>query len=309
MTDYRTTSVPVSGGQLAVGTWNSDATHATQLLAIHGITASHLAWPLVADRLAGTRVIAPDLRGRARSNSLPPPWGIRNHADDMAAVLDGFGVERVVVVGHSMGGFVAVRFAAQHPDRVASLVLVDGGLPLPTLQGVPDRELPARLLGPAGERLSRVFPNRESYESSWRSHPAFVGHWSRAVGDYADYDLDEVPGGFRPSSNYDAIAANIVQLSGDDGYREALAGLTVPVTFLRAPRGLLNEEPPLNPPEVVHAAQRLAPQLTVFDAHDVNHYTIVMAPEGAEQVARLVRPALSAAAEDRHALPPRISGR
>ena len=56
---------------------------------------------------AGVRLIAPDLRGRGRSNTLPGPFGMTRHADDMAAVLDFLGVPRAVVVGHSMGGFVS----------------------------------------------------------------------------------------------------------------------------------------------------------------------------------------------------------
>ena len=60
---------------------------------MHGITASHRAWPAVVAALPGVRVVAPDLRGRGRSNSLPGPYGMGAHADDLAAVLDALGVE------------------------------------------------------------------------------------------------------------------------------------------------------------------------------------------------------------------------
>jgi Predicted hydrolases or acyltransferases (alpha/beta hydrolase superfamily) len=293
MTDYRKSRVRVPGGALAVGTWNPDA-GGTPVLAVHGITASHLEWPLIAARLPGARVIAPDLRGRGRSNGLPAPWGMRDHADDLARLLDALGVERAVIVGHSMGGFVAVRTANQHPDRIASLVLVDGGLPLPFTppSEVPAEEIPALLLGPAGERLSRVYPSREAYREFWREHPAFRDHWNDAVAAYVDYDLDEVDGGFRPSSRFDAIATNVMQMSGDDGYREALAGVRVPIDFLRAPRGLLNETPGLYPDALLAAVRELVPRMRMHDIIDVNHYTIVMTDAGADQVAPFIRRAV-----------------
>ena len=49
----------------------------------------------------------------------------------MIAVLDALGLERALVVGHSLGAYIASALAAAHPDRVAGLVLVDGGLPIP----------------------------------------------------------------------------------------------------------------------------------------------------------------------------------
>lgn len=289
MTEYRFTGAPVAGGDLAVGVWNP-AAGGVPVLAVHGITASHREWPLIAERLPGTRVIAPDLRGRGRSNALAPPWGMRDHGDDLARVLDAFGVRRAVVVGHSMGGFVAVRLAQQHADRVAALVLIDGGLPLPFTPppGVAPSDLPAALLGPAGERLKRVFPSRAAYAAFWQEHPAFRECWNDAVAAYVDYDLDEVDGGFRPSSRFEAIAANVLQQNGDDGYREALAGLRMPVDFLRAPRGLLNESPGLYPDDVLAAGLALAPGMRVHDIIDVNHYTIVMTDAGADQVAPFI---------------------
>src|SRR5690606_9508333 len=85
---------------------------------------------LVAHLLKGVRVLAPDLRGRGRSNQLPGPYGMPQHADDLAAVLDHFGVETALIVGHSMGAFVSVVLSHRHPERVSELILVDGGLPL-----------------------------------------------------------------------------------------------------------------------------------------------------------------------------------
>jgi pimeloyl-ACP methyl ester carboxylesterase len=164
--NYRTLSVPVRGGDLAVGVWGPD--DAPAFLAVHGVTATHRAWPAVARHLPGVRFIAPDLRGRGRSNGLPRPWGMPQHADDLAAVLEALTVPRAVVLGHSMGAFASLVLANRHRALVSGLVLVDGGLPLASPKGLSDDELTRATLGPAAERLSMVFPSREHYADFWR---------------------------------------------------------------------------------------------------------------------------------------------
>ncbi len=87
---YRTHDVPVAGGTLRVGVWEPpEATAETPtVLAIHGITASHRCWLAVVEALPQVRIVAPDLRGRGRSNQLPGPYGMPAHAADLVAVLD-----------------------------------------------------------------------------------------------------------------------------------------------------------------------------------------------------------------------------
>lgn len=289
MTDYESFRVPVAGGEMAGGTWNPGAP-GPAVLAIHGITASHHSWPLLARALPKTRIIAPDLRGRARSNMLPGPYGMRRHADDMARVLDAHGVDEAVVVGHSMGAFVAVRLAEMHPARVNSLVLVDGGLPIPR----PENVDPAAMLGPAADRLTQTFATRGEYARFWRAHPAFAGQWSPEVAAYVDYDLDESGTGFTPSTRVAAVAEDVLQLNGDDGYAKGLEALTVPIEFVRAPRGLMNEPAGLYPAETA-ARWASCSNLSVHEVADVNHYTIVLSEAGAEEVAAAVRVRLRAA--------------
>lgn len=70
--------------------------------------------------------IAYDLRGHGRSD--PPTDGdysLEASADDLQAVLDAVGVDRVILVAHSLGGAIAAVFAAAHPERVEGLLLVD----------------------------------------------------------------------------------------------------------------------------------------------------------------------------------------
>jgi lipase len=101
---------------------------------------------------------------------------------------------------------------------------------------------PAGILGPAADRLSRTFRSRAEYESFWKAHPAFENDWSAEIAEYVAYDLDGEAPHLKPSTAIAAMAENVLQLDGSNGYAEALAGLTLPIDFLRAPRGLLNDE-------------------------------------------------------------------
>ncbi|MFD6445183.1 alpha/beta fold hydrolase [Promicromonospora sp. NPDC060204] len=310
---YATHDVAVAGGALRVGVWEPTAPAAAgpdgaplpAVVLVHGITASHRAWPAVVEALPGRRVIAPDLRGRGRSNALPGPYGMAAHADDVAAVIGALADGPAVVVGHSMGGFVSLVLTHRHPDLVARLVLVDGGLPIPLPPGVPDgatpEELVRALLGPAIERLTQTFPSAEAYREFWRAHPAF-GQWNPVVEQYVDYDLaayppaDGVAGAaagpvLRPATSSDAVAADSADSARGDALPAALAwaaDTSLPITFLRAPRGLLDQPGGMYPADTVAEWERRLPRLAASEVAGVNHYTIIMAEPGISAVAAAV---------------------
>lgn len=292
---YTTYDVPVAGGVLRVGEWSPDepAVSANTVIAIHGITAHHRCWPLVADRLPQTRIIAPDLRGRGRSRGLPGPYGMPAHAADLIAVMDALSVERATLLGHSMGGFVSMVTADLYPERVASLVLVDGGFPLEPPAGVKPEQLVQAVLGPAAERLAMSFRDFEAYRDFWREHPAFGPMWSAAAEDYVDYDLaGEVPH-MRPSTSLRAVETDASELIGGTSLVEAVARLRHPTKWLLAPRGLLNEVPPLYPVEVRDTWLQRHHLLTAQEVPEVNHYSIVLSPNGADAVSGAVRAAFA----------------
>lgn len=259
--------VPVSGGELTVATWGEGG---LPVLAIHGITASHLAWSEVA-RLHQGRIIAPDLRGRGGSAGLPGPFGMAAHAEDCVAVLDAMGIEQATVVGHSMGGFVAAMLVHRHPSRVRDLVLVDGGAPLP------DSDVDIEtLLGPAMQRLSMRFASVAEYRDLWRAHPAF-GEWSPAIESYVDYDLTGTPPNLRSRVDADAVRADFRDLHTKSGAFDSVPPGTV---FLRAERGLLDEPTPLYP-----HPEEFADRVRVRTIPGTNHYTILFGADGARAVA------------------------
>ena len=295
MTKIRDFPIPVDGGYLDVAEYGDP--DGPPVLAIHGITASSRSWPALARLIPEVRLIAPDLRGRGRSNDVAGDFALARQRDDMRAILDVLGLGEVVVAGHSMGGFVALLLAAAEPDRVKEVVLIDGGLPLAPPPGVDLDQLPAlspeALLGPAFERLTKVFPFREDYEVFWKAHPAFAGVWNDDIAAYADYDLEPVDKGFRPSAIPEAVAVNQKELFGSDAYSRALRDVHQPTTVLRAPLGLQAEPPGLYPPGVLNAFTADIPQLEVIEVPDVNHYTIVMTRPGVDRVADAIRDAVA----------------
>ncbi|NDD28502.1 MAG: alpha/beta fold hydrolase [Proteobacteria bacterium] len=94
------------------------------LVCVNGLGAHLGYWFSTAERLAARhRVIIYDHRGAGRSDAPPGLYTIEQMRDDLKGLLDALGVARASLVGHSMGGSVAMSFAAAHPERVDRLVL------------------------------------------------------------------------------------------------------------------------------------------------------------------------------------------
>ena len=98
------------------------------LLLIHGITQASQTWDLVAPALTGRfRVLAPDLLGHGLSAKPRGDYSLGAFAAGVRDLLAALGHDRATVVGHSLGGGVAMQFAYQFPERVQRLVLVSSG--------------------------------------------------------------------------------------------------------------------------------------------------------------------------------------
>jgi pimeloyl-ACP methyl ester carboxylesterase len=98
------------------------------LLLIHGIGDSSASWRDVIPALAENHlVIAPDLLGHGASDKPRADYSVTAYANGMRDLLSVLGLDRVTLVGHSLGGGVAMQFAYQYPDRTERLVLVSTG--------------------------------------------------------------------------------------------------------------------------------------------------------------------------------------
>ena len=288
--------VAVSGGELATYRVGADSgTGAPLVLAIHGITSTSRTW-LATGRALGDRatLLAVDLRGRGRSAELPPLVGLDAHVRDMVAVLDAAGLDRAVVVGHSLGAYIAARLATSHPDRVARLVLVDGGLTIPGSVGAQPAQFVQDFLGPTFERLQMTFPDVGAYQDWWAKHPAVAGaDVSRAdIDAYAAYDLVGEPPEMRS-----AITPQVVRDDGMDLFGEPdAARLEVPSVFRCAPRGMVDDPHPMQPLADVQAWAAADPERRrAVEVPDTNHYTIAWGAHGAAAVANEITAAAAVA--------------
>jgi pimeloyl-ACP methyl ester carboxylesterase len=98
------------------------------IVLLHGITGSSRTWDEVIPPLAERHtVIAPDLLGHGESAKPRGDYSLGAYASGVRDLLIALGIEKATVVGHSLGGGVAMQFAYQFPDRVDRLVLVSSG--------------------------------------------------------------------------------------------------------------------------------------------------------------------------------------
>ena len=273
--------MPVNGGPLAVAEWPGSG---PVVLAVHGITSNALCWQFVAEALGGSiRLVAPDLRGRALSRELPGPYGLSVHVADLLDVLDHLHYRRAVIVGHSMGAYVAALFAVRHPNRVRRLILVDGGVAFPPPPGSDVDAMLAAVLGPALARLQMRFPSRAAYSAFWRSHPALTNDWSPQLERHLQHDLIGQPPQLHSSCVLEAVRADGADVLEDEETLQAIHRLRCPTTLLWAGRGLLDEPPGLLGSVLPRA--ELDAGIDVRRVEGVNHYTLVLTERGAMVIA------------------------
>ncbi|MFG2307096.1 alpha/beta fold hydrolase [Streptomyces sp. NPDC048566] len=276
MTEPAELDLPVEGGTLRVLRFGDGPRIA---LAVHGITASGMAFGALARRLpAEWSLYAPDLRGRGGSADAPGGYGLDRHADDVCRLARDLGAGApVALTGHSMGAYVALLAADRRPHLFDRLLLVDGGLPLPVPPGADLDAILDATLGPAIDRLGRTYPTDGEYVEFFRAHPALGPDWNADVEAYVRYDLTG-PGGARRSKAREGAVRRDGRdlLASGDRFAAALRGLGVPALLLHAPLGLLGQEPPMLPADVVGRWTGAGPDLPAELLRGTNHYTILL---------------------------------
>jgi len=167
------------GLQLAAAQWSSEG---VPLVFVHGFGNDLHVWDAICPVFAPHyRTLALSLRGHGDSDWDPEArYDHASMARDLECALDALGIDRLVLVGHSMGGRVAMRFAGDHAQRMAGLVIVDSGPELDA-RGVTRIQLEARS-GPVS------FESVDAYQRLLAEHYPTVdavilkelaGHWVR----------------------------------------------------------------------------------------------------------------------------------
>jgi pimeloyl-ACP methyl ester carboxylesterase len=291
--------IPVHGGDLAALYWAADAPAAPLVVLVHGITGNAMGWAPIAAALAGSyEVVAPDLRGRAHSAGLPGPYGLSTHAADVTALLEHFGADAeagadaAVLVGHSMGGFVAALVTTDSPDLVHGLVLLDGGLPFAVPPAADADAVLDAVLGPSLDRLDVTFPDLPAVRAFWSQHPT-VGPWvdEPAVAAFLARDLTGSEPALRSAVVREAVRLDGADMLLNEALLEATTDLPVPATLLWATRGISGEVPGFYD-EVRLAGMGLADaHVTAREVPDTDHWSVLWSPQGIAAVTAAVQQA------------------
>jgi len=143
---------------------------------IHGFNLDLNTWTANIDALARHfTVYAVDLWGSGYSTREPLDWGFDLFAEQIGLFLDHLELDSAVLIGHSMGGGTAVAFAAERPDRVGRLVLVDSvGIPRPTM--VRERIFRLPWLPELLQRLPTDLIRRKNLLDFWIHDPELLTH-------------------------------------------------------------------------------------------------------------------------------------
>ena len=253
------------------------------ILCIHGITANCRCWDVLAQALSKDhRVLAMDLRGRGLSDKPPTGYSIETHCNDIKALIKNLGLNKAVLMGHSLGAFIAIVFAATYPEMVDRLILVDGGGKLS------EEQMNKVFAGikPSLDRLGKVFPSFETYLDMMKQAP-FLRQWSDALDTYYRYEVEDVAGGgIRSRIKPEHIQEEAMNLRKVD-VSESYNRLSCPVLILRASEGLLADDDILLPEEVLERMLREIPDARSFEVEGTNHYTIMFQPnESRDQAIR-----------------------
>jgi len=120
--DVREDFIEANGQQIAITRFGQGPA----LVALHGIGSRGTSWLPIAEHLAQQYdVIAIDQRGHGGSSHPEQGYHIPDYAADLAEVLDQLGLEKPLIMGHSLGGMVTLEWARHHPRRAAALVIED----------------------------------------------------------------------------------------------------------------------------------------------------------------------------------------
>jgi pimeloyl-ACP methyl ester carboxylesterase len=265
----------VNGISLRYATWGNFTSPERTIIMIHGLTANSRSFTVAAPMLAaqGWYVIAPDLRGRGLSSKPAHGYGVMYHVEDVLALADALGLDKLNLVGHSNGARVTQTLAGLHPERVGRIVLVD-------LAGqVPDDAL--ELVAVSTRRVGQIYPSLDAFLDERRQAPVF--QWGPYWEEYFRYDVAVAADGTAQSrmprhALEQENAANDLLRDGD-----AVPLIRAPTLIIRAEQGILGPSTGfiLRPDDAEHV-RSIIPDCRLLVLPGTNHYTVVVVPAFAE---------------------------
>ena len=252
------------------------------VLALAGLGGSAITWGPVVDQLGDAHVVSPDLRGRGDAQGMTGATGLLAHAQDCARILEELDLTDVVVIGHSMGAFLAPVVAQQAPSRVRKLVLVDGGirsdLP-PFMRPWVTRKVFTRQLS----SVDRDWPDLESLMKKSRMGKMLRGREDlRPV--LERILIESSTPGLRPRADVARCAEDAVDTFFGSAVEPALDALTVPADVILAEHKEHDGQKAFISDKAAARWTARQPLLTVQRLPG-NHVTVLFAPEVVAAVA------------------------
>jgi len=254
------------------------------LVCLHGITAQHRAFNAAARHLGSSHgLVGVDLRGRGDSDKPDSGYGLEAHASDVLRVFDHLELQSAVLVGHSMGAFVALETAILYPDRVRALVLLDGGWPrverAPGEMTAEEKQEVGAIeegLARAFRRLDMTFDSPEAYLDFWFPDRGLtLDDLPPDLADYYLYDLGEVEDGYRPKASRTAAEEDSPSVSSASPTAEEMRSVGCPVALVRASQGFFPGSEPLISDEVSGVMAGPLDIRTEILIEGANHYTML----------------------------------
>jgi lipase len=266
-------------GEVELAIWRTGS-GPDPILCLHGITAQHRAFNALARHLEGSRsLVGVDLRGRGDSAKPESGYGLEAHAGDVIRVLDHLGLGRTVILGHSMGGFVALKVALSYPERVRALVLLDGGWPRVEVSPEEQEQEAAAIeegLERAFRRLDMTFESPEDYLNFWfPGQNLTMEDLPPDLADYYLYDLEEVEGGYRPKASRAAAEEDSSSVSENSLTAEEMRSVKCPVVLVRASAGFFPGSDPVISHETRDAMAEVLDLRSDALLEGANHYTML----------------------------------
>jgi lipase len=278
--------VPGDGILLAFGYWPG---RGAPVVALHGLTASHMNFIGIAERLSGRcALLALDLRGRGDSDKPTGPYGMAQHARDVAAAMRAMGLGPSIIAGHSMGAFIATALAAQDPSLVSGLVLIDGGYIPDVPRSVSSEPGLNAALAQRIAQLRQTYPSREAYRKFWRAQPHFPSEeWNPWVEAFLDYEVGgDSP--VQPKASEAGVLADLGEAFEREAVTRRLKSIRVPTVLVRAEKGFTAAEPPLFPDALAAEMRTYVPHMEDHKFAGTTHYTIALGDRAATRMADLI---------------------
>jgi lipase len=254
------------------------------VVCLHGITAQHRAFNAAARYLGPSRgLIGVDLRGRGDSDKPESGYGLETHASDVVRVFDHLGIDQAILIGHSMGAFVALKTALASPDRVRALVLLDGGWPrLERSAGeMTEREKAEEAaleegLARAFRRLDMTFESPEAYLDFWfPDRDLTLEDLLPDLAGYYLYDLGKVEGGYNPKASRAAAEEDSPSVSSTSPTAEEMRSIGCPVALVRAEQGFFPGSDPLISEDARDVMTQVLDVREEVLLEGANHYTMM----------------------------------